>query len=399
MPVQAKARQAWISAVCLAGLLTACSRPPKPGTYSWDPKAAAAYLDQREVTWMQWPGAARDHGTFCVSCHTVVPYILSRPALRKVLAEPAPSDTERRIIENVAKRVQLWNEVEPYYPDAYKPGGTATSRGTEAVLNALILANYDTESGHLSEITRAALNNMWSLQLKEGDGKGSWSWLTFGMEPFEAKDSQYYGAALAAVATGIAPDNYRASAGIQDNLRLLRDYLNRELARQSTMNRVVLLWASTTLPGLLDSKEQKAIVTEVLDQQQADGGWKLSSTAWPDDWSLHSIIRRRIREDWSRQDTRTDGYATGLITFVLQAAGLSKQDPNVQRGLTWLACNQGKEEGSWYSYSLSNRRNPSSNVGHFMRDAATAYAVLALSEGGVPTSSQHASTESHSSPK
>src|SRR6266851_3155220 len=58
---------------------------------SWDQKAAAAYLDQRAGWSMAWPKATRDHETFCVSCHTALPYALSRPALRKELAEDAPS--------------------------------------------------------------------------------------------------------------------------------------------------------------------------------------------------------------------------------------------------------------------------------------------------------------------
>src|SRR5215470_17361887 len=60
--------------------------PEKPETNianSWDPKAAAAYLDRRQSWWMQWPRAQRDHETFCVSCHTAVPYALSRSALRR----------------------------------------------------------------------------------------------------------------------------------------------------------------------------------------------------------------------------------------------------------------------------------------------------------------------------
>ena len=44
--------------------------------HSWDPKAAAAYLDRRQSWWMSWPRAQRDHETFCVSCHTAVPYAL-----------------------------------------------------------------------------------------------------------------------------------------------------------------------------------------------------------------------------------------------------------------------------------------------------------------------------------
>ena len=375
-------RQAWVLTLCLAaGCLAGCSRSPKAVATSWNPKAAAAYLDQREVTWMDWPGSARDHGTFCVSCHTVMPYVLSRPALRNALGELGPSEDERKIVENVSKRVRLWDEVGPYYTDeGYGKGKPAESRGTEAVLNAFILASNDAQGRKLSDVTRAALNNMWALQLTEGNGKGAWPWLQFGMEPWEANDSQYFGAALAAIATGTAPEDYRLNPDIQAKIGMLHDYLNRESKKQSMLNRVVLLWASARLPGLLDSERQNSIIREILDKQEADGGWELSSHAWPGDWSLHSMARKRLRSDWTRQDAGSDAYATGLITYVLQEAGMPAQTPSLKRGLSWLVQHQNSGDGSWLSSSLTKRRSSSSNVGHFMSDAATAYAVLALSE-------------------
>jgi squalene-hopene/tetraprenyl-beta-curcumene cyclase len=376
-------------ALCLAaGIMSACSRTETTEAKapdSWDPKAAASYLDQREVTWMEWPGAARDHGTFCVSCHTAVPYALSRPVLRKTLSEDGPSANERKLLDNVTKRVKLWNDVAPFYSGAeYDGTKPSESRGTEAVLNALILANYDVQNGHLSDTTRAAFRNMWELQQKDGPGKGAWSWLQFNMEPFEAKDSQYYGAALAAVAVGTVPDNYRATREVQENVGLLREYLNREYATQSMMNRVVLLWASTKLPGLVEPELQRSIIKQLLDDQQADGGWKLSSLAWPNDWSLHSFVRERWRSDWTRQDAGSDGYATALIAYVLQQAGVPTEDPQLRRGFSWLARNQDKARGFWPSFSLTKHRSPDSNVGHFMDDAATGYAVLALSQANMP---------------
>src|ERR1700733_1784726 len=64
--------------VCLAGnALAQVSEAP-----TWSPKAAAAYLDQRTTWWMNWPTAARAQGTFCISCHTIAPYALGRPARR-----------------------------------------------------------------------------------------------------------------------------------------------------------------------------------------------------------------------------------------------------------------------------------------------------------------------------
>src|SRR5690242_13693943 len=83
---------------------------------SWNEKAAAAYLDQRIAWWMDWPGAARDHETFCVSCHTAVPYAVARPSLRTGTATQTPSVLERRPLDNVTRRVQMWKDVEPFYP-------------------------------------------------------------------------------------------------------------------------------------------------------------------------------------------------------------------------------------------------------------------------------------------
>ena len=93
---------------------------------------------------MTWPNAARDHDTFCVTCHTAVPYALARLALRKALGERDLSRTEQGLLNNVTKRVRLWKEVEPFFAD--QTNGlpkTSESRGTEAVINALILASYD----------------------------------------------------------------------------------------------------------------------------------------------------------------------------------------------------------------------------------------------------------------
>jgi len=347
-------------------------QPENKTASSWDQRAAAAYLDQRAGWWMEWPKAARDLQTFCVSCHTAVPYALSRPALRQGLAEAAPSANERRLLDNVTKRVRLWKEVAPFYSDAdrgaYK---TVESRGTESVLNALILASNDAQSGRLSNDTRAAMDNMWAEQQTTGDKAGAWLWLRFANEPWEADDSDFYGATLAAVAAGTAPENYRARPEIQNNVKMLREYVNRERAAQIAINRVALLWASAKLPGLLAPKQQNAIIHEVLNKQQANGGWSLSS-----------LVGAWKRADGTPQEGQSDGYATGFITFVLQQAGISRENAQLRHGLAWLAANQNKTEGFWLAYSLNknNEHHLTPNTARFMNDAATAYAVLALTQ-------------------
>jgi hypothetical protein len=135
---------------------------------------------------MEWQRAARDHGTFCVSCHTCCP-TASRAALRESLADhDTLSANERRLIDNVTRRVRLWKDVGPYYGD--RADKAVESRGTEAVLNALILAAHDARSGRLSADTRTALENMWALQEPTGDRAGAWPWLQFGLSPWEDGD-------------------------------------------------------------------------------------------------------------------------------------------------------------------------------------------------------------------
>jgi squalene-hopene/tetraprenyl-beta-curcumene cyclase len=333
---------------------------------SWSPKGAAAYLDGRADWWIGWKSAARDHDTFCISCHTALPYALGRPSLRGALAEKTPSSGEVQLLANVTKRVKLWSEVQPFYADKNGDPKTAESRGTEAVLNALILTSYDPK---LNDDTKLALQNMWGLQLKTGDKKGAFTWLNFHNEPWEADDSQFWGATLAALAVGSTPKEYQAS--VQDNVKLLSEYLQREQAGQSLLNRTVLLWASTKLPALLKPGQQKAIVDELLAKQQADGGWNASSL----------VLNTWKRKDSTAPPSISDGYATGLVSLVLEQAGVPPTSARLERGLTWLAKNQNKDAGFWPATSLNKERDPASDAGKFMSDAATAFAVMALAGG------------------
>jgi len=354
------------------GLLPAASQAANNDAGSWDSKAAAAYLDQRADWWMAWPQSARDHDTHCVSCHTALPYALGRPALRAALGEQSPSATERKLLDNITKRVRLWNQVEPFYSDEQRGAPkTAESRGTEAVLNALILANYDAHQEKLSDDTRLALDNMWALQLKTGEGKGAWTWLNFHNQPWEAEDSQFWGATLGALAVGTVPGDYRSTPEVQSNLKLLSEYLQQGSPGQSLINRVFLLWASAKVPGILKPEQQKSIIDEVLSKQQPDGGWNTSSL----------VVATWKRRDGTPLDAASDGYGTGLVAFVLQQAGVPRTQPALKNALSWLTRNQDKAAGLWLAYSLNKQRDPASDVGRFMIDAATAYSVLALSAG------------------
>src|SRR5437867_5881032 len=254
-----------IFAAALAATAAATAQAAHPAARTWNAQTAADYLDGRLAWWLHWPSAARDHDTSCVSCHTAAPYAIARPALRRVLGQRDMAAPERAMIASVVKRVTLWNEVEPFYPDQTRGlPKSSESRGTEAILNALVLAARDAGSGTLSGEGRQALARMWALQFKAGDLKGAWAWLNFHYEPWESNDGACYGAALAALAAGTAPGGYASSPEIRDQLKTLGEYIQRRVDNETLFNRVTALWASTKLPDLLTAAERDAIVDAAM---------------------------------------------------------------------------------------------------------------------------------------
>jgi squalene-hopene/tetraprenyl-beta-curcumene cyclase len=334
----------------------------------WNAVAAADYLDSREIWWQSWPRAQKDHGTLCISCHTTVPYAMARAGLRQELRETQMAAPEKIMLDSVEKRVSHWSEMTPFYSDAvHGVGKTAEAHATEAVLNAVILTSYDVRKGHLRPITRTALDAAWALQEESGEKAGGWKWQDFHLGPWEGGESGYQGAALLMLEVGDAPDGYASEPGAREHVERLRGYLRREYAAQPLMNHVYVLWASSKVPGLLTADERKALVGSLESLQQEDGGWRLSS------------MDKKKRLDDSPEPMESDGMATGLVVLALESSGGRSEAAMRRRGLKWLEEHQGKE-GDWYASSLNKKRDPKSDVGRFMSDAATGYAVLALEE-------------------
>ena len=147
---------------------------------------------------------------------------------------------------------------------------------------------------------------------------------------------------------------------------MLRTYLREGHESRPPYDRVMLLWASSELPGLLTSAEQQAIIRDVMSLQTSDGGWSLTS------------LRPWRGQDGFSPGPGSDGYATGLIAFVLRQAGVSPGQENMKAALAWLVQNQDPTSGGWPASSLNRERDPESDRGRFMADSATGFAVLAL---------------------
>jgi len=376
----------------LAGLAAggAAAQKTATGPAGWNRDGAATYLDQRMNAWSARGKKLRtgQGQATCVSCHTALPYALARPSLRRAMHVRTPTPEEVRLLEDVVRRVDTYETHQPYYDSDDRK--TVESRGTEAVLNALILASAAAERGQHdpAEPTRRAFHRLWETQRSDG----AWDWLDFGLEPLESADAAYYGATLAAMAVGTVPASALGqSAEAAAGTKRLRAYLTERYASQNVFNRVSALLASTRWKDLLTRTQRETLIAEVRRAQQDDGGWSLHAMGgWR--WSTTGWRAWRTSPPGTLDAAllaKSDGYATGLVVYTLRSAGLPVDDSAVAGGLRWLKAHQQNVQAgdrtyqAWRSYSLNRNREHGGDGGEswrrlFMSDAATAYAVLAL---------------------
>ncbi len=359
-------------AVLWAAFRVRASATHADGSYrdAWSPVSAASYLDYREAWWQTWPPAKLQQGTVCISCHTVVPYAFARPELRRRLGETGLTPAEEKMLNSIETRVKDWPQMTPYYTDAVH---AASSHSTEAVLNAVILAAYSTEKNQPDPITRRAFDNAWALQQATGENAGAWQWQDFHEAPWESSESGYQGAAMMALAAGTISMQNSSDPATREHVAHLRDYLQRNYSAQPVMNQLYVLWASEEMPGLLSDAQRKELLRKIAGLQNSDGGWSLSSL------DRRQNLKSEVLDLFKHADRvdGSDGCATGLAAFALEKAGVSVRNPVLQRGLAWLSTHQ-SQQGSWWAASMNGFRDPSTGMGHFMSDAATGYAVMAL---------------------
>jgi squalene-hopene/tetraprenyl-beta-curcumene cyclase len=378
--------------VCVAGIaggivLHSLLKPP-PVAYraNWSPAAAAAYLDQRETWWQKWPEAQREQGTECVSCHTVLPYAWTRPMLRAQLGQPQQTAIETAMLQSIEKRVNDWQQIGPWYPD---PAHAQPSRATESVMNAVILQAYSTAQPQdpIAAISRRASDQAWALQLTSGDDAGGWLWQDFHEAPWESPESAYSGAAWMALAVGGAPAGYDNDPSYQAHVQSLRGYLQRHYDTQPPLNQLYVLWASAKMPGLLTNAQRTDLVQRVDALQLSDGGWSLAAL------DKQTRVKPAFLDMLKKANSGdgSDGIATGLAVLALEETG-GAQDPAVKRGLAWLNHSQ-NQQGNWWASSLNGFRDPHSDMGLFMSDAATGYAILALDNAQNPASAATAASK------
>jgi squalene-hopene/tetraprenyl-beta-curcumene cyclase len=272
----------------------------------------------------------------CVTCHTNFSYLVTGASYA---GDRAAYGAIRKYVEELV--AERWESKGPRW-DA------------EVVVAAMGLAVSDADGGgKLHPLTRKALDRMWTVQKPNG----GWDWLKCGWPPMESDD--YYGATIALLATGRAPENYASTPAAQEGIRKVREYLGKN-APPSLHHKGMLFWASKHIEGLMTAEEQKKTVDELLALQRPDGGWGVASFL---PWK---------RADGKEQDlAASDGYGTGYVIHLARLGGIPATDERIAKGIAWLKANQ-RQSGRWFTRSL-NKDGKS-----FLTHAGTAFALLAL---------------------
>ena len=310
----------------------------EPIAAEFSAKKGAEYLDRSALNWQKTKN--------CATCHTNLFYMISRPALSRVLPD---SGEVRRFYESYPQ--VRWKEKKP---------GESQGFWTIVVATGLTLNDAQT-TGKLSPVAREVLDLMWTVQREDG----GWRWPDCDYAPMEIDD--HYGVTVAALAVGLAPDGYSKTPQARAGLDKLCTYFKNNPPK-SLHHRAMLSWCSIRVDGIFTEAQRKETLAELLALQLDDGGW--STAGFLTDW------KGLARSDGQPLDVKTsDGYGTGIVILIARELGVPADDPRLRRGVEWLHSHQ-RESGKWFTKSpVNDARNLISNVG-------SAYAILALQACG-----------------
>lgn len=308
---------------------------------------ASQYLDHGAIAWSKQRN--------CVSCHTNGTYLFIRPSLTPTLGKPAEA-TRKFFVDQFERLSRI----------GVRKLRHSSIRPAQVIYIAAGFAEWDAHvTKQLSPETNKALRLVFEIQ----NDKGTWHSATC-WPPFES--SAYQEAHMAAMAVASAPgwlESLRVDDEVIGRIDLLKKYL-REETLPHEYAKVLQLWTSLRLDGILNSEQQQQTVQLIRQKQKPDGGWSIRQFARPEQWGSGNRAAK-LRKEPEFVTQPSDGHMTGLALVVLQEAGVPDDDPQIKRGLAWLRENQ-RESGRWWTRSLNTDK------WHFITYSGTAYPLLAL---------------------
>ncbi len=302
------------------------NRPDEPLRDEFSMDAAVHFLDAAALNWQ--------NDRKCFACHSDFAFLYTRP----LVGWDVPA--HQQIRANLERRNKNPQE--------------GKHRVTRTVMAASVLAQNDAlTTGKLQPTTRTLLDRMWEMQREDG----GFDWMKYDQPPSEFDD--HYGVTVAAIGVGAAPDGYADSPAAKAGLAEIRKYFKNN-PPENLHHRAMLFLASRNLNGIMTEAEGQQVVEDFLALQKPDGGWGVVTFG---DWERS--------DDNPRDMESSDGYGTGFAIYVLYQAGITADDPRIQKGIAWLKTNQ-RESGRWFTRSMWKDSK------HYITHAGTAYAIRAL---------------------
>lgn len=330
-------------------IFIAAASETEPKRAEFSAPLADQYLTDGALAWSRSKG--------CVSCHTNGSYLAVRASLTSKLGPP-PAEMREFF---VAQTERLAGK------GAAKLQSGANGAATAYV--ALGLAEWDR---HVIKTLSVETANALATMLMAQNDDGAWAnddcW-----PPLES--DVYHSTTVAAMALATAPgwlDNLQDEAAIQ-KIDRLKDYL-RNTEPPHDYGRVLLLWASTRMPQLMDEMQTREVLELISSHQRDDGGWSLRTMAGPEQWGRGNRAQK-LRDEPDFDNPPSDGHMTGLAVLVLRDAGVPANDPRIKAAVKWLKTNQ-QTSGRWWTRSLNT------NTYHFITFSSTGYALTALAKCG-----------------
>jgi len=214
------------------------NRPDEPFRGEFSMKAAVRFLDAAALNWQK--------DRKCFACHSDYALLCVRPTV----SQKAPAHDELRSrLEHLAE-----NPRDVRY------------RVTETVMVASVLAQNDAlTTKKLHATTRKALDRIWTVQRDDG----GFDWMKYNQPPSEIDD--HYGATMAVIGVGAAPDNYAETPAAQAGLDKIRDYF-RANPPANLHHRAMKLLGSLHVDGIMTDGERQQVVEDLTALQKPGGG-------------------------------------------------------------------------------------------------------------------------------
>jgi squalene cyclase len=326
---------------------------------------------ERSLVFLEKSGTAWWTNNKCASCHHVPITLWSlNDAKKRGLA----------VDDKALEQLRDW-AVSSYvnHPKLRPVGQDGEEKGSSVSLNTVYLTLAVAAADKLDDKTAESVKKFAVHMLAAQDADGSWhssATLPPVGDVTEVRTMQVLLALAAAHDKGLIDNGHWTPARDRALAWLSK---HKFLDQNQSLNLQVLVAHRFGKP-----EEVKTLVKQLLEQQEADGGW--SQTREATAVTLKDYDDKSGPTPAKAEKRPSDALATGQTLYALTVAGLDPQEPALQRAQAYLVRAQTKD-GSW-RVPIRSQKNSGNALSHY----GTGWATLGLMQTLGSPGQQHEKT-------